>query len=113
MNFRNLYQDEVQSAYWECTQTSIHAIINYFLCPVNGCSEAMTLNLVQITDDLKHDSFLARAAHEASFKFLAQMGLPMDVILQFCDNCSLQYCSSMPFGAAWAYYGKVLASAAS
>ena len=57
----------------------------------------VTLNLVQITDDLHHDSFVARVAHEASFRFLAQMRLSMDVILQFCDNCSSQYKSRRPF----------------
>ena len=31
MNFRNMYQDEVQAAYWDGSQTAIHAVINYFL----------------------------------------------------------------------------------
>ena len=63
MNFKNIYQDEVQSAYWHSTQTSIHAVINYYLCPVTNCSETVTLVQVQITEDLLHDSFVARAAH--------------------------------------------------
>ena len=52
MNFRNMYQDEVQSAYWDGTQTSIHAVINYFPCQNVGCRETTTLVLAQITDDL-------------------------------------------------------------
>ena len=97
MNFHNIYQHEVQSAYWDSSQMSIHCIINYFLCPIENCSELVSLNLVQITDDLKHDSFLACAAHNIAFKYLAEIGIPMDMIIQFCDNCSSQYKSRRPF----------------
>ena len=90
MNYRNTHQDEVQSAYWDGTQTSIHAIINYFLCP-QGCSEVVTLIIAQITDDLKHDSFVARAGHDAAFWYLAEIGVPMELVMQFCDNCGSQY----------------------
>ena len=86
MNFRNLYQDEIQSAYWDGTQTSIHAIINYFKCPVPQCTDTVTLILGQITKDLHHDSFVARAGHDAAFNYIAQLGLQMDTIIQFCDN---------------------------
>ena len=96
--YRNLHQDEVQSAYWDCTQTCIHAVINYFKCPNKNCDEVVTLVLAQITNDLLHDSFVARAGHEASFKYLSQtLGLKLDYILQFCDNCSSQYKSRRPF----------------
>ena len=96
MNFRNIYQDEVQSAYWEGSQTGIHAVINYYPCP-NGCEEMVTLILAQITDDFRHDSFVAHAGHEASFKYLAESGIPMQTIIQFCDNCASQYKSRRPF----------------
>ena len=67
------------------------------MCPESECSEVVTLVLVQITADLQHDSFVARAAHEKSFKYLADKGIPMDVVLQFCDNCAAQYKSQHPF----------------
>ena len=62
MNFRNWYQDEVQSAYYNGTQTTIHATVNFFKCPSDGCKEVITLALVHISADLKHDSFLSCAA---------------------------------------------------
>ena len=97
MNYRNMYQDEVQSAYWSGTQTSIHAVINYFLCTNSGCNEKVTLILAQISDEKLHDSFLARAGHNLAFNYLAQLRIPMDLIMQFCDNCSSQYKSRCPF----------------
>ena len=33
MNFNNCYQDKIQQAYWDGTQTTIHATINFMLCP--------------------------------------------------------------------------------
>ena len=95
MNFCNMYQDEIQSAYWEGSQTAIHAVINYFPCP--HCAENVTLILVQITDNLKHNSFVARVGHDLAFKYLADLNLRMDSIIQFCNNCSVQYKSRHPF----------------
>ena len=96
MNYQNTHQDEVQSAYWDSTQTSIHEVINYFLCP-QGCSEVVTLIIAQITDDLKHDSFVARAGHDTAFWYLAEIGVPMQLVMQFCNNCGSQYKSRHPF----------------
>ena len=97
MNFNNWYQDEVQAAYWCGTQTTIHATINFFRCPHRGCSQIVTLALVHITDDLKHDSFLACATQNLTFKYLVQLGVPLNMVIQFCDNCAAQYKSRRPF----------------
>ena len=97
MNFRNTHQDEIQSAFFEATQTSIHCIINYFLCLNTGCSEVVTLVVCQISEDLHHDSFFARTAHDETFKYLADLGVPMEYVIQFSDNCSSQYKSRRPF----------------
>ena len=97
MNFNNWYQDEVQAAYWCGMQTTIHATINFFRCPRDACNELVTLALVHITDNLKHDSFLSRAAQSLTFKYLAKIGIPLDLIIQFCNNCASQYNSRWPF----------------
>ena len=97
MNYNNWYQDEVQSAYWCGTQMTIHATINFFRCMCSGCNELVTLALVHLTDDLKHDSFLARAAQNLTFSYLVASGVPLDLIIQFCDNCAPQYKSRRPF----------------
>ena len=97
MNFSNWYQDEIQSAYWNGTQTTIHGTINFFKCPREECSEVVTLALVHISADTNHDSFLTRAAQNMTFKYLVDIGVPLELIIQFCDNCSSQYKSSRPF----------------
>ena len=97
MNFSNRYQDEIQSAYYGGTQTMIHATVNFHKCLTQGCSEVVTHALVHISDDLKHDSFLSYTAMNLTFKYLAEIGIPMELVIQFCDNCALQYKSRRPF----------------
>ena len=97
MNFNNRYQDEVQSAYWGRSKTTIHMTINFYRCLQEGCSEVCMLAHVHIMDDLKHDSFLVRAAQNLTFRYLAEIGIPLDLIIQFCNNCSSQYNSRRPF----------------
>ena len=97
MNFNNRYQDKVQSAYWSGTQTTLHATVNFYKCLQKGCNEVVTLALVHITADLKHDSFLARAAMNMTFPYLVEIGVLLDIVLQFCDNCAAQYKSRCPF----------------
>ena len=97
MNFNNWYQDEVQAAYWCGTQTTIHATVNFFRCPRRNCNQIVTLALVHISDDLKHDSFLSRATQNLTFKYLVNLGIPLELIIQFCDNCAAQYKSRRPF----------------
>ena len=97
MNFRNWYQDEVQSAYYNGTQTTVHGTVNFFKCQTEKCQEIVTLSLVHISADLKHDSFLSRAAMNMTFKYLVEISIPLHLVIQFCDNCAAQYKSRRPF----------------
>ena len=97
MNFRNICQDEVQAAFWNGTQTAIHCIISYLLCKTQGCKKVVTIVVCQISADLQHDSFFTRAAHEETFRLLSSMGIEMNVVVQFSDNCAAQYKSRRPF----------------
>ena len=86
MNFNNRYQDEVQSAYWNGMQTTINATVNFYRCLQKGCNEVVTLALVHVSADLKHNSFLARAAMNMTFSYLVEVGVPLNMVLQFCDK---------------------------
>ena len=77
MNFNNRYQDEVQSEYWTGTQTTIHGTMNFFKCLNEGCSEIVTLALVHISADMKHDSFLAHAVMNMTIRYLVKVGVPL------------------------------------
>ena len=55
------------------------------------------LALVHISADMKHDSFLAQSIMNLTFKYLVQAGIPLQQVIQFCDNCAAQYKSRRPF----------------
>ena len=97
MNYNNIYQDEIQQAYWGGTQTTIHATVNFLLCPRPGCKKKMKITVVHISDDKKHDSFLARAVQRKNFQYLASLGIKIDNVIEFSDNCGQQYKSKRPF----------------
>ena len=97
MNFNNRYQDEVQSAYWTGTQTTIHGTVNFFKCNQTNCDQIITLALVHISADMKHDSFLAHVIMNMCFRYLVQAGVPLQLVIQFWDNCAAQYKSQHPF----------------
>ena len=71
MNFSNCYQDEIQSAYYRGTQMTIHATINFYKCLQKNCQEIVTLALVHISDDLKHDSFFIKSSYESDIQVLS------------------------------------------
>ena len=97
MNFRNFYQNEIQLAYWGGTQTTIHATVNFMICPVDGCNKIYKVTLVHISADLQHDSFLARACQRMTMEYLCSIGIQLETVIQFTDNCKAQYKSKRPF----------------
>ena len=94
-NYMNLNVDEPQGAHWDHTQTVIHPIINYRLCPKDGA--LITEEHIIISDDLLHDKFAVRDFEKASVNNLIASGFTPTCIIQFCDNCSSQYKSKGPF----------------
>ena len=94
-NYMNLNVDEPQGAHWDHTQTVIHPIVNYRLCPKDG--RLITEEHIIISDDLLHDKFAVRDFERASVNNLISSGFTPTSIIQFCDNCSSQYKSKGPF----------------
>ena len=94
-NYLNRFQDEPQAVHWAHEQTSMHPIINYYRCPVDG--KIMKDEHMMITADLKHDKYVVQKFEEISLSHLKSNGIDPKFIIQFCDNCSSQYKSFGPF----------------
>ena len=95
-NYMNIHVDEPQGCHWDHTQTAIHPIVIYRICPFDG--QLITEEHVMISDDLKHDKFAVKAFEDVSVSYLRQEhGFDPTCIVQFCDNCSSQYKSKGPF----------------
>lgn len=93
-NFSLRYQDEPQSAFFQCGSVTIIATANYYQCPIEGCEEMVTDYLVHISDDMKHDSFTTRAALKQSFQYLVDKGVYTDYIIHISDNCAAEFKSA-------------------
>lgn len=97
MNYTIRYQDEIQQAFWRTKSVTIIATVNLYRCTVAGCDKVCTDSVVHISDDMLHDSFMARGAMNKVFQYLVDKGVPIDHIIQLSDNCASQYKSRRPF----------------
>ena len=95
-NYMNIYVDEPQGCHWDHTQTVIHPIVNYRICPKDG--QLIVEEHIIISDDLIHDKFAVKKFEQTSVSNIeSEEGFKPKCIVQFCDNCSKQYKSKGPF----------------
>ena len=94
-NYMNIHVDEPQGCHWDHTQTVIHPIVNFRICPKDG--GLITEEHIMITDDLDHDKFAVKKFEDISLEELKKNGFDPSCVIQFCDNCSRQYKSKGPF----------------
>lgn len=96
-NFSNITQHEAQYAYWDRTTTSLHGTAMFYQCPIPGCSETVTHEVIHVSADHKHDSFFVQMCETGTRDLLKEHGISMEQIVQFVDNCAAQYKSFRPF----------------
>ena len=96
-NYAHVSQNEPQSAHWDRRQTTMHPICINFRCTEDNCNELVTLEMVCFTEDLKHDSLAVKTFEDAAENYLRSIGIPVNVIFQWSDNCSNQYKSKYAF----------------
>ena len=94
-NYMNIHVDEPQGCHWDHTQTVIHPIVNFRICPKDG--GLITEEHIMISDDLNHDKFAVKKFEDTSLENLKESGFEPTCVIQFCDNCSRQYKSKGPF----------------
>ena len=96
-SYAHVSQNEPQSAHWDRRQTTMHPIWINFRCTEDNCNELVTLEMVCFTEDLKHDSLAVKTFEDAAENYLRSIGIPVNVIFQWSDNCSNQYKSKYAF----------------
>ena len=82
--------------YWSRSQTTLHPIIIYYLCP-EDCHHLICDEVIVISDDLVHDSFAVKAFMDRALEHLKEKNVPVEGIVLFSDNCSVQYKSCHVF----------------
>ena len=107
-NYRHVSQDEIASAYFAYSQSSLLTTVSTYHCP--KCPQKIEESTVFITDDLVHDANVVKCAVELQVKDWQKQGLSFGKQVFFSDGCSSQFKSKIPFslmeeGAERAYFG--------
>lgn len=61
------------------------------------CDEIVDESVVFITADMKHDSYMVKAATDRLEKHLKEKGVPVEKHIIYSDGCSAQFKSKVPF----------------
>lgn len=96
-NYRCVNQDEVQAAYWNYKQATVHPMVNYYKC--DTCGEVVTATVVAISDDLTHDSHAVEIFIRENIKHLRSSVTNLQELVQWSDGCGVQYKSKQPFAS--------------
>ena len=94
-NINHKKQREAQGGHYNRRQSAIFPFVCNYLC--NFCSALVTHEIVCISDDLKHDAYAIREFEIQAIKLLRKHGVQVDTFYEWCDNCSSEFKSRMPF----------------
>lgn len=94
-NYRCLYADEIQSAYYNYKQATLYTQYSVYGCP--KCDEKIKESSVFITADLKHDSHAVKAFQDTYEKHLKDEKIALDHQVIFSDGAAAQFKSKMPY----------------
>lgn len=82
---------EPQACHWDHQQVTVHPIVVYYRCPDPGCDELVVEELIHITGDRHHDLQAVSFFEESTIQYLLSKGIPLNVLIEFTDNCSQQF----------------------
>ena len=88
-------QNEISSAYFAYTQSALLTNVSSYKCVT--CDEIVDESVVFITADMKHDSYMVKAATDRLEKHLKEKGVPVEKHIIYSDGCSAQFKSKVPF----------------
>lgn len=95
-NYRCTAQYEIQSAYYNYHQVTVHPMLAYYNCP--DCTEVVQESVVFISDDLDHDPAAVEQFSKCPNAHLRNTrGLNYNHEVQFSDGCASQYKSKVSF----------------
>ena len=80
-------QNEPQAIYWLHKQATLHLTVVHYKCPVDDC-HTVTHEVVQISNDLKHDAHLVEKFHHTTMKVLKDHYGQVHKIIKFTDHRS-------------------------
>ena len=91
-NYTCHYQNQVQAAYYDLHQVTIHPVVIYTKCKCDIDNHVLTHYRIYVSDDRNRDAAFVKYVLEDSMKSVKK-----DKYKVFSDNCGQQYKSRLPF----------------
>ena len=94
-NYLCQHQNECQGLHWRHKQVTIMPTVVHYRCP--KCNQLVTHEIVNITDDMKHDAHIVKMFTERSINVLKQNKVNTCKISEFTDQVPSQYKNKTAF----------------
>lgn len=95
-NYNCRFKNEVQTAFFDQNQVTLHPMMCYYLVKHKGEDVRMKHSINGISDDLKHDTCLVRKFQEQALTVL-QKTTQIRQIYEWTDGCAAQYKAKAAF----------------
>lgn len=90
-NYSCHYQDEIQTAYFEQRQVTIHPMLAYYYKHQDEDKFLVKHSLIVISDDMTHDAFAVKVFEDEALKILASEIPDLKKVHEWTDGCAAQY----------------------
>ena len=90
-NYSCRYQNEVQSAFWDQVQVTIHPVMTYYWKMDRAERVLVKHSIIFISNDTKHDSDAVHVFENRVMQVLEEANVAVHKIHQFTDGCAAQY----------------------
>lgn len=96
-NFVIDFQDEPKTLHWAHDQVTVHPTVCCFPCPKKDCYHLVTLEIIHVSTDLKHDPHAVAAFKRDALIYVRSIGISVDEVIEWTDQAPTQYKSKHVF----------------
>ena len=84
-NYLCQHQNECQGLHWKHEQVTLMPTVAHYRCPNSECQCLVTLEIVHISEDLKHDAHLVKQFTTKAISILEKNKIPTCKIIEFSE----------------------------
>ena len=96
-NFVIDFQDEPKTLHWAHDQVTVHPTVCCYPCPKKGCYHLVTLEIIHVSTDLKHDPHAVAVFKKDALNYIRTIGIHFDEVFEWTDQAPTQYKSRHVF----------------
>ena len=81
-NFVIDFQDEPKTLPWSHDQVTVHPTVCMFPCRQIGCSKLVTVQVIHVSTDLKHDPHAVAMYKKDALDYIRKLGVPFEEVIE-------------------------------